>query len=160
MSKEFILNGETIAVQDNEVVIEEVSALIDMTPQELVQLDKHLERQPAIFKHLQMLLSRHSKVAQKIEMKISEVQYQLELYYNGRLAQAVYKERPLQHPPQNKTELNVLINNDKSMQALNGVKLECERNLQVVEEALWQLRQRPKSVATMVEWRKYVEAGM
>lgn len=149
---------DKITVQDPDKVLDEVCELIEI--QDTVNLDKALLDQVKIFKYLQGLLSKHAQVHAQATAKREDAEKVSALYYNGRLAQAVYAERPIKHPPKTKTELDALLNTDPIVLQYREINRVTERNLSIIEDAMWQLRKRPDQIKHIIEWRKYIENGM
>ena len=141
-----------------EAMLDSVTEMIEM--RDTVNLDKELIAQTKIFKVLQGTLSKQAKTHQEITEKLEEVVLNLTRYYDGRCSSAVYKERPLKFTPKTKTELDMMVRADDIYKIVNSDLKTSERNLQIIEDAMWQLRQRPKNIASIIEWRKYIETGM
>lgn len=139
-------------------ITELVASLIDF--KDTVNLDGELIRQVPIFKQMQMLLSKQSKTHEELSLKMENLKLWKARYYDGRLAQTVYKESPLAHKPSTKSELDIMIKVDPDVVKLSSLISDSERCLQIIEDGLWQLRQRPKNIASIIEWRKYIETGM
>lgn len=142
----------------NQETIDLVTDLIEL--KDTVKLDGELVNQTKIFKQLQMMLSQQSIIHERIENKIDEVKLTLTRYYDGRLSQAVYKDKPIKFTPSTKSELDKMVTIDPVFARLKAELSESERNLKIIEEGIWQHRQRPKNIATIVSWRKYIETGM
>lgn len=142
----------------NDQTIDEVTNIIEL--KNTVKLDSELINQTSIFKFLQKMLSEQSIIHEKISLKLDEVKLTLTRYYDGRLSQTVYKNKPLKFTPTTKSEVDKMVNVDPVYSLLKSEHNQSERNLKIIEEGIWQLRQRPKNIATIVSWRKYIETGM
>lgn len=151
-------NLKEYELRTSEDITEEVSNLIEITGQR--ELSEEIERQAKLFKHLQNLLSKSSVVYDLVEHNYNVTYLWLTRYYEGKLPEKIYAERPVRYMPTNKSELEKMIMTDNHFTKIYSDKKTAERNIAIIEDAMWQLRQRPNHIKTIVEWRKYIEAGM
>lgn len=144
----------------NEETLELVSKIIDFEGTESVNLDAALLRQTKIFKFLQGKLSEQASINQKIQDKLDDTKILMSRFYDGKLSPEVYKQKKPKFTPSTKSELELIVKRDPLVSKIAEELRISERNLQIIEDGLWQLRQRPNIIKSAIEWRRYIETGM
>lgn len=125
-----------------------------------VRLASALEEQNSIFHTTQRLLAMETRALEFLLRKEAEIEMYRRRYYDGKLPPAVYLEEPLKYPPSTKSEIDIYIKQDAIYNEIHSVTNEARRRVKYLEDVLWRIKERGNEIRTIIEWRKFVEAGL
>lgn len=142
----------------------DINTLIDSCDEMLkidsVHLDKSAREQSSIFFKVQRLLAIEITALEFYEQQRIKAEIYLRRYYEGRLPQTVYASKPLKYPATNKQELEVLLSADEMYSEIKSAVDAAKRRVDFLESVLWRIKERQKEIQSIIEWKKYVEAGI
>lgn len=125
-----------------------------------VRLASALEEQNSIFHTTQRLLAMETRALEFLLRKEAEIEMYRRRYYDGKLPPSVYQEEPLKYPPSTKAEIDIYIKQDAIYNEIHGVTNEARRRVKYLEDVLWRIKERGNEIRTMIDWRKFIEAGL
>lgn len=125
-----------------------------------VRLASALEEQNTIFHTTQRLLAIEARALEFLATKEAEIEIYRRRYYDGKLPAAVYLKEPLKYPPSTKAELDTYIKQDKVFIEIHSITNEARRRVKYLEDVLWRIKERGNEIRTIIEWRRFVEAGL
>lgn len=125
-----------------------------------VRLASALEEQNSIFHTAQRLLAIETRALDFLVRKEAEIEMYRRRYYDGKLPPAVYQEEPLRYPPSTKAELDTYIKQDPVFNEIHLIANEARRRVKYLEDVLWRIKERGNEIRTIIDWRKFVEAGL
>lgn len=140
-----------------EELIEECEALLTINS---IRPDESAANQSSIFFKVQRMIASESEVLDFYTTKLNNVELHLRRFYSNRFPVQVYKERPLKYPAENAKELDLCIKTDEMYIDVEKAVRLSKKRLEFLESVLWRIKERGNEIRSVIEWKKYIEAGL
>lgn len=140
-----------------EELIDKCDALLEIPS---LKLDQAAAEQSSIFFKIQRMIASESKALEFYGNKLASVELHLRRYYSGKHPTEVYKNKPLKYPPENIKEIDLCVKCDELFVNINKEYQEAKSRVAFLESVLWRIKERGNEIRSVIEWRKYIEAGI
>ena len=70
------------------------------------------------------------------------------------------EKEPLKYPPSTKSEIDIYIKQEAVYNEIHSITNEARRRVKYLEDVLWRIKERGNEIRTIIDWRKFVEAGL
>jgi hypothetical protein len=142
--------------------IEELTDICDkwLALEDTIHLDSYAKEQSSIYFKVQRLLAVETNALDFFNQKLLSTELQLRRYYDGKFPPSVYRERPLKYPPSNQKELDLCVKCDPMYHQIDLECTKAKRRVEFLENVLWRIKERGSEIRTIMDWRKYIEAGI
>ena len=140
-----------------EELIDKCDTLLEIPP---LKLEEAALNQSSIFFKVQRLIASETQAFEFYGNKLASVELHLRRYYSGKHPQEVYKQKPLRYPPENVKETDLCVKSDEMFIDINREYQAAKNRVAFLESVLWRVKERGNEIRTVVEWRKYIEAGI
>lgn len=125
-----------------------------------VRLELALKEQSSIFFKVQRLLAVEADALDGYMRKESLLELQTRRYYEGKLPNEMYVKKPNRYPATTKADCDLQVKADPLFQEINKIVKDAKRRVEFLESVLWRVKERGTDINGIIEWKKYIEAGI
>ncbi len=125
-----------------------------------LKLDNELKRQTSIFFTVQRLLATETEALIHYHKIHASIELQRRRFFEGRLPPEYYRKEPLARPCSSKGEVDLSLKADPVFSEADQMLERAKARVSFLESVLWRIKERGNEIKAMIEWRKYVEAGI
>lgn len=116
--------------------------------------------QSSIFFAVQRLLATEAEALDWYMSKENIIELNTRRYYEGKLPNSVYVTRPNKYPATTKADCDLQVKNDSMFAEVNKASKDAKRRVEFLESVLWRVKERGNDIKTIMDWKKFVEAGI
>lgn len=116
--------------------------------------------QNSVYFKVQRLLAEEANALDYFMGEEVKLEVHLRRYYEGKLPQSVYIDRPLKYPVGTKAESDLALKADPMFAEIRSAVVKAKRRVEFLESVTWRLKERGVEIRTIMEWRRFTEGGI